>query len=103
MNHDDQDENLRSNNGVVCNKHGTVVDDEKLKIVALEAANASHAPYNGRSPPGVALVDCDRKLYKGSHMESVAFNQSLGPVQVAMVVGKMRSWVQCWWRKKVLQ
>ncbi|XP_020974694.1 cytidine deaminase 1 isoform X2 [Arachis ipaensis] len=44
MNRDDEDENLRSNNGVVCNGHGTVVDDEKLKIAALEAANASHAP-----------------------------------------------------------
>ncbi|XLR27092.1 hypothetical protein HN51_040316, partial [Arachis hypogaea] len=32
----------------------------KLKIVALEAANASQAPYSG-SPSKVALVDCDRK------------------------------------------
>ncbi|XLR65941.1 hypothetical protein HN51_008450 [Arachis hypogaea] len=91
MNHDDEDENLRSKNGDICNKHGTVVDDEKLKIVALEVANASHASYSGWSPSGVALVDCDRKLYKGSNIESVAFNPSLGPVQVAMVVGKMRS------------
>ncbi|KAL1326355.1 hypothetical protein HN51_036428 [Arachis hypogaea] len=84
MNRDDEDENLRSNNGVVCNGHGTVVDDEKLKIAALEAANASHAPYSG-SPSGVALVDCGGKVYKGSYMESAAFNPSLGPVQAAVV------------------
>ncbi|MED6174836.1 hypothetical protein PIB30_072796 [Stylosanthes scabra] len=84
MNHGDEDENLRSNNGVVCNGHGPVVDDEKLKIAALEAANASHAPYSG-SPSGVALVDCDGKVYKGSYMESAAFNPSLGPVQAALV------------------
>ncbi|RYR19781.1 hypothetical protein Ahy_B03g064669 isoform A [Arachis hypogaea] len=64
--------------------HGTVVDDEKLKIAALEAANASHAPYSG-SPSGVALVDCGGKVYKGSYMESAAFNPSLGPVQAAVV------------------
>ncbi|XLU24935.1 hypothetical protein S245_061001 [Arachis hypogaea] len=44
---DDEDENLRSNNGVVCNGHGTIVDDEKLKIVALEAVNASHVSFGG--------------------------------------------------------
>ncbi|RYR66997.1 hypothetical protein Ahy_A03g013219 isoform B [Arachis hypogaea] len=59
-------------------------DDEKLKIAALEAANASHAPYSG-SPSGVALVDCGGKVYKGSYMESAAFNPSLGPVQAAVV------------------
>ncbi|RYR19780.1 hypothetical protein Ahy_B03g064669 isoform B [Arachis hypogaea] len=66
MNRDDEDEN------------------EKLKIAALEAANASHAPYSG-SPSGVALVDCGGKVYKGSYMESAAFNPSLGPVQAAVV------------------
>ncbi|QHO46315.1 Cytidine deaminase [Arachis hypogaea] len=77
MDRDDEDENLRSNNSVVCNGHGIVVDDEKLKIVTLEAANASQAPYSG-SPLRVALVDCDKKVYKGSYLESVAFNRAWG-------------------------
>lgn len=56
----------------------------KLKFVALEAANESHAPYSD-CPSGVALVDCDGKIYKGSYVESAAFNPSLGPVQAALV------------------
>ncbi|CAI8619675.1 unnamed protein product [Vicia faba] len=59
--------------------------DTKLKIAALEAANKSHAPYSD-SPSGVAIVDCYRKIYKGSYVESAAFNPSLGPLQAAVVV-----------------
>ena len=55
-----------------------------MKVAALEAANASHAPYSG-SPSGVAIVDCGGKVYKGSYVESAAFNPSLGPVQAAVV------------------
>lgn len=51
---------------------------------ALEAANRSHAPYSN-SPSGVALVDDEGKIYKGSYMESAAYNPSLGPVQAAIV------------------
>lgn len=59
-----------------------VCDD--LKYEALEAANKSHAPYSD-CPSGVALMDCEGKVYKGSYMESAAHNPSLGPVQAALV------------------
>ncbi|KAJ7969476.1 Cytidine deaminase [Quillaja saponaria] len=67
----------------ICNGYSSQVDD-KLKIEALEAANKSHAPYSG-SPSGVALMDNEGKIYKGSYMESAAYNPSLGPVQAALV------------------
>ncbi|XP_058736043.1 cytidine deaminase 1-like [Vicia villosa] len=66
----------------VCNGGDTL--DMKLKIAALEAANKSHAPYSD-SPSGVAIVDCNGKIYKGSYVESAAFNPSLGPLQAAVV------------------
>ncbi|PNX93978.1 cytidine deaminase [Trifolium pratense] len=65
----------------VCN--GNTVN-EKLKIAALEALNKSHAPYSD-SPSGVAILDCNGKIYKGCYVESAAFNPSLGPLQVAVV------------------
>ncbi|KAK7276386.1 hypothetical protein RIF29_17525 [Crotalaria pallida] len=55
-----------------------------LKEAALEAGNKSHAPYSG-SPSGVALMDNEGKIYKGSYLESVAYNPSLGLVQTALV------------------
>lgn len=51
---------------------------------ALEAANNSHAPYSG-CPSGVALMDCEGKVYRGSYVESAAYNPSLLPVQAALV------------------
>lgn len=30
-------------------------------------------------------MDCDGKIYKGSYMESAAYNPSLGPFQAALV------------------
>ncbi|TYJ02390.1 hypothetical protein E1A91_A13G225600v1 [Gossypium mustelinum] len=59
-------------------------DGDNSKYAALEAANASHAPYSG-CPSGVALVDVEGKIYKGSYMESAAYNPSLPPVQAALV------------------
>ncbi|KAK3436286.1 cytidine deaminase 1 [Eucalyptus grandis] len=59
-------------------------DDDELAAAALEAANASHAPYS-KCPSGVAIVDRDGKVYKGSYEESAAYNPSLGPVQAALV------------------
>lgn len=59
-------------------------DCEKLRFLALEAANASHAPYS-HCPSGVALMDVNGKFYKGCYMESAAYNPSLGPVQAALV------------------
>ncbi|CBI27924.3 unnamed protein product, partial [Vitis vinifera] len=52
--------------------------------LALEAANKSHAPYSG-CPSGVALIDSEGRVYRGSYMESAAYNPSLGPVQAALV------------------
>lgn len=67
-------------NGICDGEHS--VDD--LKIAALEAANKSHAPYSG-CPSGVAIADSEGKIFKGSYMESAAYNPSLGPLQAALV------------------
>lgn len=66
----------------LCN--GVCAVGGELRYAALEAANSSHAPYSG-CPSGVALVDCEGKVYTGSYMESAAFNPSMGPVQAALV------------------
>ncbi|KAI9112544.1 hypothetical protein K1719_016467 [Acacia pycnantha] len=77
--------------------------NEKLKYAALEAANKSHAPYSG-SPFGVALIDSDGKIYKGSYMESAAYNPSMSLVQATLVSSSAattrKSLLWCWWRKK---
>lgn len=57
---------------------------DSLKLAALGAANKSHAPYS-KCPSGVALMDSDGKVYKGSYKESAAYNPSLGPLQAALV------------------
>ncbi|KVI01207.1 cytidine deaminase 1-like [Cynara cardunculus var. scolymus] len=59
-------------------------NEEALKTEALEAARRSHAPYSN-CPSGVALMDCEGKVYKGSYMESAAYNPSMMPVQAALV------------------
>lgn len=59
-------------------------NDGFLKSEALAAARGSHAPYSG-CPSGVALMDCDGNVYKGSYMESAAYNPSMMPVQAALV------------------
>ncbi|XP_059637034.1 cytidine deaminase 1-like [Cornus florida] len=59
-------------------------NESMLKISALEAANNSHALYSG-CPSGVALMDVEGMIYRGSYMESAAYNPSLGPVQAALV------------------
>ncbi|XP_022971881.1 cytidine deaminase 1-like [Cucurbita maxima] len=59
-------------------------DWEKLKSVALNAANVSHAPYS-KCPSGVAVMDADGRVYKGPYMESAAYNPSMGPVQAAVI------------------
>ncbi|KAI4380367.1 hypothetical protein MLD38_006565 [Melastoma candidum] len=58
--------------------------DDPLVKAALEAANASHAPYSG-CPSGAALMDGEGRVYKGSYAESAAFNPSMLPMQAAMV------------------
>ncbi|KAA8519388.1 hypothetical protein F0562_013644 [Nyssa sinensis] len=66
----------------VCELHTN--NEAKLKVATLEAANNSHTPY-GRCPSGLAVMDCDGKIYRGSYMESAAYNPSLGPLQAALV------------------
>ncbi|KAI3775576.1 hypothetical protein L1987_50155 [Smallanthus sonchifolius] len=61
-----------------------IKNEEDLKNKALEAARESHAPYSG-CPSGVALMDYEGKVYKGSYMESAAYNPSMMPVQAAVV------------------
>ncbi|XVF88743.1 hypothetical protein PTKIN_Ptkin19aG0076000 [Pterospermum kingtungense] len=68
----------------LCNGKINGDNDDDLKYAALEAANMSHAPYS-RCPSGVALVDVEGKIYKGSYMESAAYNPSLPPVQAAII------------------
>ncbi|XP_071908864.1 cytidine deaminase 1-like [Coffea arabica] len=64
--------------------YGDLEESEALlRIEALEAANKSHAPYSG-CPSGVALMDPEGKVYRGSYIESAAYNPSLGPVQAAL-------------------
>lgn len=65
-----------------CGKHEK--NQSILRESALEAANDAHAPYSG-CPSGVALMDCEGNVYKGSSVESAAYNPSLGPVQAALV------------------
>lgn len=65
-----------------CGKHKK--DESVLREAALEAANNAHAPYSG-CPSGIALMDSEGKVYKGSYVESAAYNPSLGPVQAALV------------------
>ncbi|XP_015966392.1 cytidine deaminase 1 [Arachis duranensis] len=66
------------------NKFNSNDFDLKLVFAALEAANASHAPYSA-SPSGAAVMDCEGKVYRGSYIESAAYNPSLGPLQAAIV------------------
>ncbi|PWA71816.1 cytidine/deoxycytidylate deaminase family protein [Artemisia annua] len=57
------------------NGYSELIDEneEILKREAFAAARGSHAPYSG-CPSGVALMDCEGKVYKGSYMESAACN-----------------------------
>ncbi|KAJ4951567.1 hypothetical protein NE237_028399 [Protea cynaroides] len=81
--HHHHHENNVMNGDVISN--GDVTNyQNNLKCAALEAANKSHAPYSG-CPSGVALMDVEGKIYKGSYKESAAYNPSLGPVQAALV------------------
>nr|GME21113.1 cytidine deaminase 1-like [Ipomoea batatas] len=68
-------------NGVINN---SVYNSALLKAAAMEAANESHAPYTN-CPSGVALMDSEGKVYKGSYAESAAYNPTLGPFQAALI------------------
>ncbi|KAL2930032.1 Cytidine deaminase 1 [Bienertia sinuspersici] len=70
-------------NGELCNGY-LAFDGKKLIPAAFEAANKSHAPYSG-CPSGVALIDEFGNIFKGSYMESAAYNPSMGPAQAAFI------------------
>lgn len=71
-------------NGLKLAAEGNDRVDQKLKLAALDAANSSHAPYS-KCPSGVALMGRDGKIFRGSYVESAAYNPSFGPVQAAVV------------------
>ncbi|HTD37493.1 MAG TPA: cytidine deaminase [Candidatus Limnocylindrales bacterium] len=67
-------------------KHGLRLagpSSDPLVAAALEAADASHAPY-GKTPVGIALQLDDGTLVLGRYAESAAFNPSLSPLQAAL-------------------
>ncbi len=56
---------------------------DPVATAALDAASHSYAPYS-KSPAGVAVRSAHGRIYRGSYIESVAFNPSLSPLQVAL-------------------
>ncbi|WP_417615330.1 cytidine deaminase [Oceanisphaera sp.] len=56
---------------------------DALMFAALDEANASYAPYS-KNRAGVALLLSDGQLCLGRYLENVAFNPSLGPMQLAL-------------------
>lgn len=71
-------------NGLTTTAAAANANLDSLRYAALDAANKSHAPYSG-CPSGVALVDADGNIHKGSYAESAAYNPSIGPAQAALV------------------
>ena len=65
--------------------HGMTADaSDPVAEAALEAANASYAPYTS-SYAGVALKARDGSIYTGSVAENAAFNPSMSPLEAAVV------------------
>ncbi len=58
--------------------------DYSLRTFALMAIVDSYAPCSN-AKSGIALQTNDGRIYKGSYLETVAFNPSLSPLQVALV------------------
>ena len=57
----------------------------ELRREALRAARMAHAPYSGNHA-GIALLLSDGRLAIGPVIESVAFNPTISPLEVALVV-----------------
>jgi len=67
-------------------EHGLTLDsDDPLLRAALEAADASHAPYT-RAWAGVALHTADGAVFTGRYAENAAFNPGLPPLQCAVAL-----------------
>lgn len=82
-----EDSSVVGNNNVetgnLCNGFSQF-EEREFVLAAFDAANKSHAPYSGCFS-GVALIDNDGMIYKGSYMESAAYNPSMGPAQAAII------------------
>ncbi|WP_431855171.1 cytidine deaminase [Azospirillum sp.] len=63
----------------------TIDSDDPLLRAALEAANASHAPYT-RAYAGAALRTADGAVVTGRYAENAAFNPGLPPLQCAVAL-----------------
>lgn len=64
--------------------------DDKLVLLALEAASKSYAPYSG-CYSAVALETHRGFTFSGSYAENAAYNNSLLPMQAAIAVLIMRA------------
>jgi cytidine deaminase len=65
--------------------HGLTLDSpDPLAAAALEAANASYAPYS-HAYAGVALRTRDGATFRGSLAENAAYNPSMSPLEAAIV------------------
>jgi cytidine deaminase len=65
--------------------HGmTLPSPDDVTRAALDAANASYAPYS-LSYAGVALKTSDGHIYTGGVAENAAFNPSMSPLEAAVV------------------
>jgi cytidine deaminase len=60
------------------------LSDAPLVAAALQAANASYAPYS-KDGSGVAVQLKDGSVYTGRYSENAAFNPSLSPLQGALI------------------
>jgi cytidine deaminase len=73
--------------------HGLALEDtagrDPLAQVALIAANASYAPHS-EGHAGVALETTSGAIVHGQYAENAAFNPSLGPMQSALVMWRLR-------------
>lgn len=64
---------------------------DPLQQQALNALNKSYAPYS-HAPGGVAIELINQHIYLGSYAENAAFNPSLPPLQVAVILLRMNGY-----------
>jgi cytidine deaminase len=73
--------------------HGLALEDaaerDPLAQMALIAANASYAPHS-EGHAGVALETTGSAIVRGQYAENAAFNPSLGPMQSALAMWRLR-------------
>ncbi|MBU3823847.1 MAG: cytidine deaminase [Candidatus Oceanisphaera merdipullorum] len=63
--------------------HDPAPTTDALTLSAWDQANASYAPYS-HNLAGLALHLKDGQILRGRYLENVAFNPSLGPLQLAL-------------------